>query len=47
MLSSMIERLRSRTLGFTLIIFSHLIHTCEREDDETYIQASQAQLFGN
>jgi len=36
--------IRKDALGFTSITFSHLIHTSEREDDEPYIQASQAQL---
>lgn len=31
-------------LGFTSINFSHLIHTGEREDDEPFIKASEAQL---
>ena len=36
--------IRKDALGFTSITFSHLIHTGEREDDEPYIQASEAQL---
>jgi len=36
--------IRKDALGFTSITFSHLKHTGEREDDEPYIQASQAQL---
>ena len=31
-------------MGFNQISFSHLIHIGEREDDEPYIQASEAQL---
>jgi len=36
--------IRKDAFGFTSITFSHLIHMGEREDDEPYIQASQAQL---
>lgn len=30
--------------GFTLLNFSRLIHTGDKDDDEPYIQASEAQM---
>jgi len=30
--------------GFTLLIFSHLINTGDNDDDEPYIQTSEAQM---
>lgn len=36
--------IKKDALGFMSINFSHLIHTGAREDDEPYIQASEAQL---
>lgn len=36
--------MKKDALGFTSINFSYLIHTGEREDDEPYIEASEAQM---
>lgn len=36
--------MKKDALGFTSINFSHLIHTGEREDDEPYVEASEAQM---
>jgi len=33
--------------GFTLLNFSRLIHTGDNNDDEPYIQASEAQMVYN
>nr|KYP57991.1 hypothetical protein KK1_004279 [Cajanus cajan] len=38
------RHVRKDALGFTSINFSNLIHTRVKEDDEPYIQASEAQL---
>ena len=38
------RHVKKDALGFTSINFSDLIHTGQHEDDEPYIEASQAQL---